>query len=201
MEDLKLYALKSHDYHTLMQQLLLVSLWSIFPKHVTNAICRFSSFFNALCSKVVDVPTLDELQNEVVVTSCLFEKHFPPSFFDIMMHFTMHFEREVRLCGPVYLRWMYPLERFMKVLKVYVWNRNQSEGCIIECYIAEEGIEFCTKYLSNVEAIGIPSTSNIDQKVGASIFGGHTMKVDSNLWLQAYHYVLENTTIIQPYVK
>ena len=57
------------------------------------------------------------------------------------------------------------------------------------------------EYLSNVEAIGIPSTSNIDQKVEASIFGGHTMKVDSNLWLQAYHYVLENTTIIQPYVK
>ena len=120
MEDLKLYGLKSHDYHTLMQQLLSVSLRSILPKHVRNAICRLSSFFNTLCSKVVDVPTLDELQNEVVVTSCLFEKHFPPSFFDIMMHFTMHFEREVRLCGPVYLRWMYPLERFMKVLKVYV---------------------------------------------------------------------------------
>ncbi|KAL6334208.1 hypothetical protein AAG906_006801 [Vitis piasezkii] len=201
MEDLKLYGLKSHDYHTLMQQLLPVSLQSILPKHVRNAICRLSSFFNALCSKVVDVPTLDELQNEVVVTLCLFEKYFPPSFFDIMVHLTVHLVREVRLCGPVYLRWMYPFERFMKVLKGYVRNRNRPEGCIAECYIAEEGIEFCTEYLSNVEAIGIPSTSNIDQKVGASIFGGHTMKVDSNLWLQAHHYVLENTTIIQPYVE
>ncbi|RVW77665.1 hypothetical protein CK203_053390 [Vitis vinifera] len=155
MEDLKLYGLKSHDYHTLMQQLLPVSLRSIFPKHVRNAICRLSSFFNTLCSKVVDVPTLDELQNEVVVTLCLFEKYFPPSFFDIMVHLTVHLVRELRLCGPVYLRWMYPFE----------------------------------------------STSNIDQKVGASIFGGHTMKVDSNLWLQAHHYVLENTTIIQPYVE
>ena len=34
MEDLKLYGLKSHDYHTLMQQLLLVALRSLFPKHV-----------------------------------------------------------------------------------------------------------------------------------------------------------------------
>ncbi|KAL6345336.1 hypothetical protein AAG906_015819 [Vitis piasezkii] len=158
MEDLKLYGLKSHDYHTLMQQLLPVSLRSILPKHVRNAICRLSSFFNTLCNKVVDVPTLDELQNEVVVTLCLFEKYFPPSLFDIM--FT--------LGGCTHLK---------------------------------EGIEFCTEYLSNVEAIGIPSTSNIDQKVGASIFGGHTMKVDSNLWLQAHHYVLENTTIIQPYVE
>ncbi|KAL6340633.1 hypothetical protein AAG906_010541 [Vitis piasezkii] len=47
------------------------------------------SFFNALCSKVVNFLTLHELQNEV------------------------------RLCGPVYLRWVYPFERFMKVLKGY----------------------------------------------------------------------------------
>ncbi|KAL6315985.1 hypothetical protein AAG906_014910 [Vitis piasezkii] len=164
-----------------MQQLLLVSLRSILPKHVRNAICRLSSFFNALCSKVVDVPTLDELQNEVVVTLCLFEKYFPPSFFEIMVHLTLHLVREVRLCGPIYLRWMYPFERFMKVLKGYVRNHNQPEGCIAECYIVEEGIEFCTEYLSNVEAIGIPSTSKIDQKVRASIFGGHTMKERDDL--------------------
>ena len=34
MEELKLYGLKSHDYHTLMQQLLPVSLQSLFPKHL-----------------------------------------------------------------------------------------------------------------------------------------------------------------------
>ena len=201
MEDLKLYGLKSHDYHALMQQFLLVLLRSILPKHVRNAICRLSFFFNALCSKVVDVPSLDELQNEIVVTLCLFEKYFPPSFFDIMVHLTVHLVREVRLCGPVYFRWMYPFERFMKVLKGYVRNRTRPEGCIAECYIAEEGIEFCTEYLSNVVAIGIPSSSNIDQKVGAPIFGGHTMKVDSNLWLQAHHYVLKNTSIVQPYIE
>ena len=73
MEDLKLYGLKSHDYHTLMQQLLPVSLRSILPKHVRNAIYKLSFFSNALFSKVADVFTLDELQNEVVVTLCLFE--------------------------------------------------------------------------------------------------------------------------------
>ena len=166
-----------------------------------NAICRLSFFFNALCSKVVDVPSIDELQNEIVVTLCLFEKYFPPSFFDIMVHLTVHLVIEVRLCGPVYFRWMYPFERFMKVLKGYVRNRTRPEGCITECYIAEEGIEFCTEYLSNVDAIRIPSSSNIDQKVRAPIFGGHTMKVDSNLWLQAHHYVLENTSIVQPYIE
>ncbi|RVW97578.1 hypothetical protein CK203_046481 [Vitis vinifera] len=140
MEDLKLYGLKSHDYHTLMQQLLPVALRSLLPKHV-------------------------------------------------------------RLCGPVYFRWMYPFERFMKVLKGYVRNRNHPEGCIVECYIAEEAIEFCTEYLSNVDAIGVPSSTNVDHKVGAPIPGGHITEVDSNLLLQAHHYVLENTTIIQPYIE
>nr|CAN78569.1 hypothetical protein VITISV_021512 [Vitis vinifera] len=120
-------------------------------------------------SKVVDVSALDKLQNDLVVTLCLLEKCFPPSFFDIMLHRTVHLAREVRLCGPVYLRWMYPFERFMKVLKGYVRNRNWPEGCIAECYIAEEAIEFCTEYLSNVDAIGIPISANIDQKVGAPI--------------------------------
>ncbi|RVW80063.1 hypothetical protein CK203_052397 [Vitis vinifera] len=175
MEDLQLYGLKSHDYHTLMQQLLPI--------------------------KVVDVSALDKLQNDLVVTLCLLEKCFPPSFFDIMLHRTVHLAREVRLCGPVYLRWMYPFERFMKVLKGYVRNRNWPEGCIAECYIAEEAIEFCTEYLSNVDAIGIPISANIDQKVGAPIPRGQVVTIDSNLWLHAHHYVLENKTIVQPYIE
>ena len=201
MEDLKLYGLKSHDYHALMQQLLPVSLRSVLPKHVRHAICRLSFFFNALCSKVVDVAALDKLQNDVVVTLCLLEKYFRPSFFDIMLHLTVHLVREVRLCGPVYLRWMYPFERFMKVLKGYVRNRNRPEGCIAKCYIVEEAIEFCTKYLSNIDSIGIPISANIDQKVGPPIPGGQVVAVDSNLWLHAHHYVLENTTIVQPYIE
>ena len=70
MEDLKLYGLKSHDYHTLMQQLLPVALRSLLPKHVRHATARLSLFFNDLCKKVVDVSTLDKLQNELVVTLC-----------------------------------------------------------------------------------------------------------------------------------
>ena len=111
---------------------------------------------------MVDVPTLDKLQNDVVVTLCILEKYFPPSFFDIMLHLTVHLVREVKLCGPVYLRWMYPFERFMKFLKGYVRNRNRPEGCIVECYIAKEAIEVCTEYLSNIDSIGIPVSVNIN---------------------------------------
>ena len=104
MEDLRLYGLKSHDHQALMQQLLPVYFRSILPKHMRNVICRLSLFFNALCGKVLNVPLLDELQNEIMMTLCLFEKYFPPSFIDIMVHLTMHLVREVRLCGPIYFR-------------------------------------------------------------------------------------------------
>ncbi|RVW90218.1 hypothetical protein CK203_042014 [Vitis vinifera] len=46
--------------------------------------------YNLPPCKVVDVPTLDKLQNDVVVTLCLLEKYFPPSFFDIMLYLIVH---------------------------------------------------------------------------------------------------------------
>ena len=183
------------------KQLLLVALQSLFQKHVWHATTKLSLFFNALCKKVVDVSTLDKLQNELVVALCLLEKYFPSSFFDIMIHLTVPLVRGVRLYGLIYFRWMYPFERFMKVLKGYVQNRNHLKGCIVECYIVEKAIEFCTEYLSNMDAIRVLSSTNVDHKVGAPIPRGHITEVDSNLLLQAHHYVLENTTIIQPYIK
>lgn len=41
-------------------------------------------------------------------------------------------------------------ERDMKVFKGYVRNRNRSEGCITECYIVEEAIEFFNWSLSQI---------------------------------------------------
>lgn len=61
-------------------------------------------FFNEIWNKVFDPERLDELQREVTVTLCQFEMHFPPSFFDIMVHLVVHLVREAKLCGPVYLR-------------------------------------------------------------------------------------------------
>ena len=108
MKDLKLQGLKSYDCHVLMQQLLPIAIRCVLPKHVKGALIRLCCFFNLLCSNVVDVTTLDKLQADHVVTLCLLEKCFPPSFFDNMVYLTVHLVNEVRLCGPVYLRWMYP---------------------------------------------------------------------------------------------
>ncbi|XP_063946024.1 uncharacterized protein LOC108212368 [Daucus carota subsp. sativus] len=69
------------------------------------------------------------------------EKHFPPSFFDVMIHLSIHLVREVELCGSIFLRWMYPFERYMKTFKGYVRNPAHPEGCIAEGYCAEEAVQ------------------------------------------------------------
>ncbi|KAL6194348.1 hypothetical protein ACLB2K_035432 [Fragaria x ananassa] len=161
MEDLRLVGLKSHDCHTIMQILLPIALRSVLAKPVRYAIIQFCLFFKAICSKVIDVSKLKQMQADLVDTVCLLEKFFPPSFFDIMIHLTVHLVREVELCGPVFLRWMYPFERYMKVFRGYVRNHNFPEGCFAENYIVEEAIEFCSDCFLDEGATtaGIPTKS------------------------------------------
>jgi len=78
--------LKSHDCHVLMQQLFPVAIHGILPDKVRVTITRLRSFFNAICSKVINLKQLDDLKNEAAIILCQLEIYFPPSFFDIMIH-------------------------------------------------------------------------------------------------------------------
>jgi len=120
IQDLKLIELKSHDCHILAQQLLSIAIRGILPKNVRHAITRLCLFFFSICSKFIDLLKLNELEDEIVVILCELEMFFPPSFFYIMVHLIVHLVKELRLCGPVYLRWMYPVKWYMKILKGYV---------------------------------------------------------------------------------
>ena len=109
LNDLKLVGLKSHDCRILIQQLLAVAIRHILPKKVKHAMTRLCFFFNVICSKVINPFKLDELKNEAVIILCQLEMYFPP-FFNIMAHLIVHLVREIKCCGPVYLRWMYPVK-------------------------------------------------------------------------------------------
>ena len=145
--------------HILMQQLLSVAIIRILPKNLRHTLTRLCSFFSSICCKVIDSVKLDELEDEIVVILCELEMFFPPSFFDIMVHLVVHLVREVRLCGLVYLRWMYPVKRYIKILKAYVKNHYLPEASMIERYIAEESIEFCLEYMTKANPIGLPANS------------------------------------------
>ena len=47
----------------------------------------------------------------------------------------------------------------MKILKGYVKNQYRSEGSMIERYIAEESVEFCSDYMAKAKPIGVPHRS------------------------------------------
>ena len=122
-------------------------------------------------------------------------------FFDIMVHLTVHLVHEVRLCGPIYLRWMYPFKRNIKTLNRYVCNRYGPEGCIIECYIAEEVLEFCAEYLSNMQTIGNPPGPMGNSSIQMPIGGGKSALVKYKLLSQAYLYMLQNTNSVKPFIR
>ncbi|CAL2253369.1 unnamed protein product [Prunus armeniaca] len=96
-------------------------------------------------------------------------------------------------------RWKYPFERYMKVLKGYVQNRTRPEGCMVERYIAEKAVEFCTEHLSEVNTVGVPSS----QKMGVSkpLSGCTISLVDRDLLNHTHLYVLENTEEVLPYIE
>lgn len=98
------------------------------------------------------------------------------------------------------VRWIYPFERYMKVLKGYVRNRNKPEGCIAECYIAEEAVEFCADYLSNVNTIGIPR-SNVEACETKAMTSVECKTISIEEWEQAHLYVLTNDIEMDPFIK
>jgi len=61
-----------------------------------------------------------------------------------MVYLPFHLVSEISFCGLIYLRWMYPVKCYMKILKGHVKNRYRLEASMIERYITEESINFCS---------------------------------------------------------
>ncbi|XP_074341881.1 uncharacterized protein LOC141679277 [Apium graveolens] len=180
MADLKIFGMKSHDCHVLLQQLLPVAIRSVLPKNVRFSIIRLCFFFNTLCNKIVDVSKLDKLQADVVLT-------------------LLHLVRELRLCGPVFYRWMYPFERFNKVLKSFVRNRYFPEGCIAEAYLKEESVEFCAEFSRNsFTTAGLPKDQG---KLSGPLSAATVKSVEEKERDEAHIHVLLNNSEVFPYIK
>ena len=126
---------------------------------------------------------------------------FPPSFFDIMVHLVVHLVREIRFCGPIYMQWMYPFERYMKILKGYVKNQCCPEASIIERYISEEAIEFYSEYMLIEKSIAVPQTCwHSHRLMSKSSKGVHVISKSKEEVLQTHLYILNNTNKVLPYI-
>jgi hypothetical protein len=149
----KFGAFKSHNYHVLIQHILPLALRGLLSPRERMAMMRMCKVFRRICTKVYDPVEFQSLEVDVAESMVLLEMAFPPSFFDIMTHLPYHLVLELDMCGPVTARWMYPVERYMKTLKRYVWNMARPEALIAEGYIKDEGIGFVTEYLQRFDTI------------------------------------------------
>ena len=208
----RLAGYKSHDAHIMLHYLLQVAVKNSLPKNVAICLIRLGNFFRHLCSKVISLQELDFLENEIIEVLCELERYFPPTFFDIMVHLPIHLVNEIRLGGPVQYRSMYSVERYLCKFKSQVRNRCRPEGCMAECYLAEECLTFCSRYLHDgvktrldrrsTHYISCEMNSSEDQtsffpKVGHPIGGRKALKgkaflLDQESLKQAHRYIVFN---------
>jgi hypothetical protein len=58
----------------------------------------------------------------------MFETKLPMNFIDLQVHILIHLHYEVELVGVISYCSMFFLERYMKKLKGFVWQREKLEG-------------------------------------------------------------------------
>ena len=83
----------------------------VLPDDVLEPLVELSEFFRNLCSTVLRVDKLQEMQRDISNILCKLERVFPPGFFNVMEHLPIHLAEEAYLGAQVQYRWMYPFER------------------------------------------------------------------------------------------
>ena len=192
--------MKSHDCHVMMTQTLPIAIRGLLKPNVRHALTKLCEFFSTIYRKVIDPKSLDGLQEDVVETLCELEMIFPPSFFDIMVHLIVHIVREIRLCGPVFLRNMYPFEQFMGILKYYVRNRARPGGSFVKGYVTEEVVEFCIEYMKRLEPIGVPRSIHAGKLRGVRTSGRIRIYPTKEDYNKAHFHVLQHFDVVTPFM-
>nr|GFA39715.1 hypothetical protein [Tanacetum cinerariifolium] len=194
MKDLKLLGMKSHDCHVLLTQMIPIAIRGLMPPQVRQTITKLCLFFNMIHSKVLDHKKLEELQRDIILILCQLEMYFPPSFFDVKVHLVSHIVEEIKIAGPVFLRYMYPFKRYMGFLKRYVRNRYRPEGSIIQGYDAEEVVQFYTNYMDDVTDIGFPQPRHQGRLEGVGTIRLKDVTPNTEDLEQAHFTLLQNMT-------
>lgn len=213
VKDSKISGLKSHDCHVLLQSILPLVIRGLLVKDVAEPLIELCQFFSVLCAKSVKVKHLEEIKAQIPLTLSKLEAWMPPSCFDVMLHLSVHLADEVILGGPVQFRWMYPGERYLHNLKLYVRNKARLEGSIAEGYLVDECMTLCSRYLDEIETrfnrLERNDDGDKDDSKKLSIFShaGRPLGARKNTNLdvyereQAHIYALKNCSEVEPFLQ
>jgi len=117
-----------------------------------------------------------------------------------MVQLIVYLVREIKCCGPVYLRWMCPVERYMKILKGYTKNLHHLETSIVERYNTEGAIEFCSEYIEKEKPIGLLESRHDERVGGKDSRGLHVITPSLEDLQQAHLYILNDNNEVLPYI-
>ncbi|XP_060210987.1 uncharacterized protein LOC132638006 [Lycium barbarum] len=214
LDNKRIFGLKTHDCHIIMEQLLPIAIRNVLPNQVVATLVEVSSFFRQLCSKTLSLSDLEKLQDRIVLTLCHLEILFPTSFFTVMVHLTVHLVDEVMKGGPVHYRWMYFVERLLGHFKSLVGNKSQPKGSIAEGYIVEKALTLYSRYFEDMESrVNRPKRVNDEPNHNmapeeSSLFppqgkpvGGSNFPLTQLEKTQAHRYVLLNCAAVKPFIE
>jgi len=87
------------------------------------------------------------------------------------------------------------------VLKGYTKNQYWPEASIIERYIVEKCIEFCSQYIETIKFVGLLETQHDQTRRGKGTQGYNVVTMGRHEVSQAHLYILNNTTEVLPYIE
>ncbi|XP_021729883.1 uncharacterized protein LOC110696857 [Chenopodium quinoa] len=112
----------------------------------------------------------------------------------------IHLVREIKLCGPVCMRYMYPFEREMGDLKGKVMNLAKPEASIVQRTVAEEVAAWVAQYLARSQKIGLPKSRHDGRLGGQGTIGRKRIYMGFEMKNKAELFVLQNLSEVHPYL-
>lgn len=149
-----------------------------------------------VCSKEINESEIPAMRERSALLMCNLEKVLPPGFFDLQAHLICHLVDEVAVAGTVHARWMYWVERYMKVLKGWVRQRARPEGSMAAGYLHQEALFFSGGIISSLDKSAPTAWEEAqdERQTGMKLMGAAAKRVLDNetFRLQIHNYVLGN---------
>ncbi|KAL3678426.1 hypothetical protein R1sor_021382 [Riccia sorocarpa] len=172
-------------------------------QELRDAIYDLSALMRWVCSKTVRTTDIDEKELFAITTLCKLERTLPPDYFDSQIHLLVHLVREISLCGPVHGRWMYWLERYMKVMKDDVRQKAKSEGSMAEGHRLREAMFLCSNILEQLDprsAFMLREEEETHLTSRKLIGLGEKRRLTQIEMLQTHNFVLHNSVAMEEWI-
>ncbi|KAL3699108.1 hypothetical protein R1sor_017130 [Riccia sorocarpa] len=194
---------KSLEYIQKPEYMSMMEVWGLFSQLHGEAIYDLSTLMIWVCSKEIPIAQIGGKQLFVVETLCKLEHTLPPDYFDSQIHLLVHLVREVSICGPVHGRWMYWLERYMKVMKDDVRQKAKPEGSMAKDHRLGEAMFLCSNILEQLHpqsAFMLRDREDTHLTSLRLICQGAKRRLSQTELVQAHTFVLHNSSVMTEWI-